>query len=301
MTVLNLKNFAITLLCLFCTSLQASSTFKIDPLWSIENTFKLPESAAYDAKRDKIYVSNIVKYAKDGSGFISRVKGDGNNLEFKWITGLNSPTGLTVYQDILYAVDMDVLVVIDLIKGKVTKRINAPVSEKPPLLNDVTVSTEGDVYVSGRASRKLYKLENEKLIIFVDDDIRLKKANGLLVDGDELIHGGQFWNRFSRKNAQLIKNSAKPAPSPTLFDFDGITHDGDGGYFVTVIDDPRLWHIGKDGKTRPLSEEKIQGIDLHFDVESNRLFVPRVGGGLTVYCVTPVLLGSDQANHLNNQ
>jgi hypothetical protein len=287
MTVLNLKSFAISLLCFFSVCLQASSTFKIEPLWSIENTFKLPESAAYDAKWDKIYVSNIVKYAKDGSGFISRVSGDGKNLEFKWISGLNSPTGLTVYQDILYAVDMDELVVIDLTKGKVIKKISAPVSKKSPLLNDVTVSKEGHVYISGRASRKLYKLENEKLIIFVDDNIQLRKANGLLVDGDELIHGGQFWNRFSLRNAQLITNSAKPAPSSTLSDFDRIHHDGDGGYFVTVIDDPRLWHIGKDGKTRPLSEEKIQGIDIHFDGESNRLFVPRVGGGLTVYCVTP--------------
>lgn len=286
MTILNLKSLTLTLLCLWSTCLQASSTFKIEPLWSIENTFKLPESAAYDAKRDKIYVSNIVKYAKDGSGFISRINGDGKDLEIKWISGLNSPTGLTVYQDILYAVDMDELVVIDLTKSKIINRISAPVSEKSPLLNDVTVSRKGYVYVSGSASRKLYKLENNKLITFADDNIQLKNANGLLVDGDELIHGGQFWNRFSLKNAQLIKTSSKPAPSATLFDFDGITHDGDGGYFVTVIDDPRLWHIGKDGRTRPLSEEKVQGIDIYFDIKSSRLFVPRVGGGLTIYRVT---------------
>lgn len=267
---------------------EASPKRIIQPLWSLTNTFKLPESAAYDPKRDMIYISNIFRYAKDNSGFISRVNAQGNHLELQWIDGLHSPTGLAVYQDLLYAVDMDSLVIIDLATQKIQKRIPAPKSKKLPLLNDVAISQQGEVYVSGSASRKLYQLIGEKLVVIADDPIQLEKANGLLVDKQHLIHGGQYWNRFSRQNGKIINNTPAPKPSSALADFDGITHDGNGGYFVTVIDDPRIWHIRKDGKTLPLSEEKIDGIDIHFDIESNRLFVPRVGGSLTVYKVLPI-------------
>lgn len=282
---------AIVSLCGFLLYPQKAFTTELKTLWSIEKTFQLPESATFDPTRNQIYVSNIVKYAKDGTGFISRIDADGKNLKLKWISGLNSPTGLSVYQDFLYAVDMDVLVIIDLKKGQIVSRIKTPDSEKPPVLNDVAISKQGDVYVSGSASRKIYKLENETLVIFVDDKKALLKANGLLVDDDllgekgHLIHGGQFWSRFSRENAKLLTDSSHPAPSSKLYGFDGITHDRDGGYIVTVIDDPRLWHITKDGETRPLSQQKIKGIDIHFDKESRRLFVPRVGGGLTVFQV----------------
>lgn len=263
---------------------------ELKTLWTIENTFQLPESAAFDPKRNQIYVSNIVKYAKDGTGFISRIDANGKNLELKWLAGLNSPTGLSVYQDFLYAVDMDVLLVIDLKKGQIIKKIKAPDSGKPPVLNDVAISTQGDVYVSGSASRKIYKLENGSLSIFVSDKKSLLKANGLLVDdlsgnNGHLIHGGQFWSRFSLKNATLLTATSRPSPSSKLYGFDGITHDGKGGYIVTMINDSRLWRITKEGKTHPLSEEKINGIDIHFDKESRRLFVPRVGGGLSVFQV----------------
>lgn len=270
----------------FCNKAKAAEEINIAPIWSIEKTFQLPESATYHPDSQTIYVSNIVKYAKDGSGFISKISGDGKVLSLKWISGLNSPTGLAVYQDLLYAVDMDELVVIDLIKEKIINKIKAPQSKKLPLLNDVAISPSGKVFVSGSQSRKLYTIKDDQLVVFVDDQERLLKANGLLVDNGELIHGGQFWNRFTMKDGALISLSKKPTPSSKLFDFDGITHDGKGGYIVTVIDDGRLWRITKEGKTTPLSEEAINGIDIHFDIESQRLFVPRVGGGLTVFQIS---------------
>jgi len=285
MTVSTLALVKYGLVYLMAFSTQASPRIDISLIWSIEKTFELPESAVFDSKRNKIYVSNIVKYAKDGAGFISRVNGDGSNLELKWITGLNSPTGIAIYQDHLFVVDMDVLVVIDLEKGKIIKRIEAPKSEKPPLLNDIAIAKNGDIFISGSASRQIYQLRKDQLLIFVDDDQRLLKANGLLVDGNELIHGGQYWNRWDIGSGALISNSNSPSPASILSDFDGITPDGSCGYFVTVIEDERLWHVQKDGKTVPLSEEAIQGIDLYFDLKSNRLFVPQVGGGLSVYQV----------------
>ncbi|MCW9015655.1 MAG: hypothetical protein OQJ89_01690, partial [Kangiellaceae bacterium] len=166
---------------------------------------------------------------------------------------------------------------------KIIDRIKAPASKKPPVLNDVAVSEQGELYVSGSASRKIYKLENDRLVTFISDEERLRKANGLLVDGNYLIHGGQFWNRYSTSTGALIDKVDKPAPDSQLYDFDGITHDGYGGYLVTLINDSRLWHIPTSGRSKPVSEDKIQGIDIHYDGKTKRLFVPQVGGGLTVY------------------
>ncbi|TQV77253.1 SMP-30/gluconolactonase/LRE family protein [Aliikangiella marina] len=264
---------------------NAFETSKIDQLWTIKNAFLLPESATYYPKDKTIYVSNIVKYAKDGSGFISKVSHEGEILDFKWISALNSPTGLAIYQDKLYAVDMDSLIEIDLQTEKIINRYTTPKSDLKPVLNDVAISKKGDIFVSGSQSRKIYQLRDEKLVVFIDDQKRLLKANGLLVDKETLIHGGQFWNRFSLEDGSLIDNDKSQRPSANLVDFDGITHDGKGGYFVTVIDDSRIWHINAQGTTLPLSQDAIEGIDIHYDIGSKQLFVPQVGGSLTVFTV----------------
>lgn len=181
---------------------------------------------------------------------------------------------------------MDKLIVIDLNKETITQRIKVPSTDKSPVLNDVAISPQGNVFVSASQSRKIYTVKDEQLVEFVNDQERLLKANGLLVDKKTLIHGGQFWNRFNLSDGKLINDAKTPTPHSKLYDFDGITHDGNGGYFVTVIDDPRLWHITQQGETRPLSQAPIKGIDIHFDSDSNRLFFPRVGGGLTVFRVS---------------
>lgn len=61
----------------------ASEPLKIKPLWSIDATFQLPESATYHPDSQTIYVSNIVKYAKDGSGFISKLDQNGKIIALK--------------------------------------------------------------------------------------------------------------------------------------------------------------------------------------------------------------------------
>ena len=63
--------------------------------------FQAPESAKYDAELDVWYVSNIngTPVAKDGNGYISRLKGDGTVDSLKWIVGgangvkLDAPKG----------------------------------------------------------------------------------------------------------------------------------------------------------------------------------------------------------------
>ena len=278
---ISVRNWLTTLSLLIFSNLATS--VEIDLLWSIKNTFNMPESATYDYKRKVIYVSNVNEYAKDGNGFISRISDDGKAVELKWISGLNSPTGLAVFGDTLYAADYDALVAIDLVNNKILRRYEAPDADSKPSMNDVAISDDGTVYVSGSASRTVYRLNKGKLEVWLKDKEKMKLANGLLVRNGHLIQGGLTWNTFDISSKSIVESS--PRPDKKLKDFDGITSDGDGGFFVTVIDDARIWHIRKDGVSQPLSEEKLNGIDLQYLPKEKRLLLPQVGGGLSVYSV----------------
>jgi hypothetical protein len=216
-------------------------------------------------------------YAKDGNGFVSRVSAKTKQVELEWLRGLNSPTGLSVHEGLLYVVDFDALVIADISTGKIIQRVDSP--HKKPALNDVAVSASGRVFVSGSASKSIYELKNDRLEVWMQDDELLFHANGLLIDGSHLIHGGAIWSVFDLKTKQLLDTGLQKKPD--LKEFDGITSDGCGGYLVTLLDDARIWRITNTGNAAPLSELKIDGIDLHR--VGSRLYVPTVGKSLEVF------------------
>ncbi len=261
-------------------TLEPAKSAELKVLWSLKNVFEMPESAAFDFERQAIYISNVNDYARDGNGYISRISVDGSDVELNWVTGLNSPTGLAVFERTLFLADFDALVVIDIERGEVRARFPAPDATKTPSLNDVAIAPDGTVYVSGSRSRTIYRWQGEALEAWIQDDFLLENANGLWVEGEYLIHGGLRWSKFDLQTGKPV--TATIQPDRSLVDFDGIVSDGQGGYYVTLIDDARIWHIRADGVSRPLSEEKFGGIDLDFDSETGRIALPRVGGSLSV-------------------
>ena len=63
---------------------------------------KNPESVIYSPKQDILFVSNIdgKPNEKDQKGFISKVSpSNGNIIELSWITGLNAPKGMAIYNN----------------------------------------------------------------------------------------------------------------------------------------------------------------------------------------------------------
>ncbi len=76
--------------------------------------FKTPESVYYDSKREVLYVANMNRIDEGETGFISKLATDGSVLELEWIKGLKEPRGMGVYNDLLFAVDSDRLLIIDI-------------------------------------------------------------------------------------------------------------------------------------------------------------------------------------------
>ncbi|TQV88223.1 SMP-30/gluconolactonase/LRE family protein [Aliikangiella coralliicola] len=253
----------------------------LELLWSVKNTFSMPESAAFDDKRQVIYISNVNEYAKDGNGFISRVSLDGQSIELKWLKGLNSPTGLAVLADTLYVADYDALVAINLTNGKIIQRFDAPDAKSKPVLNDVAISRDGIVYVSGSASQTIYRLLDNQLEFWVKAPELLKFANGLFISNGVLYHGGLHWNAFNIESGKPVVDILRP--DKTLKKFDGITSDGNNGFLVTLIEDSRIWHIQKNGISQPLSKKELNGIDLQYLPDKKLLLVPQVEGGFSLF------------------
>jgi len=260
---------------LFCVA-HVSPAQELVEKWSVKNVFMMPESAALDIKQQQIYISNVNGYAKDANGFVSKVSADGKNIELKWLAGLNSPTGMVVFDGRLYIADYDELVIVEIESKKIVARIPAP--DEKPGLNDVAISSEGRVFVSGSASSRIYELDEDRLLIWKYDKQRLKNANGLLVEGDHLIHGGLHWSIFNMDTRRLIDGFK--TPNPAVSDIDGITAYC-GGYIVSLIEDPRLWRIDTKANSRPLSELAVDAIDIQY--HQGQLYAPTVGGGLSVF------------------
>lgn len=247
--------------------------------WSLKSTFVMPESAAYDRVTKQIFVSNVNEYAKDGNGFVSRIRHDGTVVDLKWLDGLDSPTGMAVKGESLYVVDYDRLLLVDIGSATIRRIFRAP--DATPALNDVAVSDSGEVFVSGSRSNTVYHVKNDELVVWKQDDELLAQANGLLVAGNHLIFGGKTLHVFDLDSRLRVDTFAYPQPS--LEEIDGVTSDGCGGYMMTLINDADIWHLSKTGVAKPLTEQMINGIDLDF--VAGKLYVPTVGGGLVVFDV----------------
>ncbi len=146
-------------------------------LWQLHDSLARPESALFDAASGVIYVSNINggPLEKDGNGFISRISPEGRLLEARWVSGLHAPKGMALSRGHLYVADIDTLVEIDVATGQITARYGAPGAR---FLNDVTVDTTGNVYVSDSQTHRIYRLQGDAMEVWLESPL-LRSPNGL--------------------------------------------------------------------------------------------------------------------------
>jgi DNA-binding beta-propeller fold protein YncE len=254
-------------------ALAISTTINAQTLtlkWKTDTLLRVPESVLVDSKNNILYVANIdgAPDGKDGKGFISKVSPQGKIVSLEWVTGLDAPKGMGLFNNTLYVADIKRVAVIDIKSGKITASIDIAGSI---FLNDITVDEKGNVYVSDSSTGKIHKITNNKPEVFFES-ADVKSTNGVLALKDGLyladFQSGTFykvdWNK------KLTKIGATPAGG------DGVVTIGKNEFIVsswygeiTLIDTN-----GKVTKLLDTKDQKLSSADVAFDAKTKTLYVP---------------------------
>ncbi|NEW83781.1 MAG: hypothetical protein GZ094_15640 [Mariniphaga sp.] len=162
---------------------------KLEKVWTSPSGLNVPESACYSSSEGIIYVSNIVGMhnIKDGEGFLSKLNGKGEFVSKEWVKGLNAPKGIGCTKNKLFVTDIDQVVEVDLVSGKIT---NTYRNSKSKSLNDVTITSDGIVFISDSGGNCIFQIGKDSLEVFLQSD-QLEKMNGILADGNLLYLGSK--------------------------------------------------------------------------------------------------------------
>ena len=252
---------------LFVTCLSAQE-HQLVKKWQTDSVLKVPESVLFDAKNNVLYVSNIDgtdPWGKDGKGSVGKVGTDGKIIAVDWVTGLNAPKGMGVYNNKLFAADIDRVVVIDINKGVIEQTIPVEGAEG---LNDITVDKKGIVYVSDSKTKKVHRIENGKASVWLEN---LQGPNGLLCYEDNLYvldNGGMY---KMEKDKKLTKIAGEMDGGT-----DGIEN-VKGKDFLVSCWAGSIWYVKAGGSKEHLldtREQKINSADIGYDAKNRMVYVP---------------------------
>ncbi len=240
--------------------------FKLVKLWETDSIFKVPESVLF--ANNTLFVSNIEgkePWGKDGKGSISKVGLDGKIINIDWVQGLNAPKGMGIYGNKLYVADITEVVVIDIAKASIIKRI---VIDSAKTLNDIAIDKKGVVYVSDSRGKKIYRIENDKPRLLVDS---LQRPNGLLIQKNELylLDDGSMYKMERNNHLTLIANGMEGGT-------DGIV-DVSGNDFIVSCWAGAIWHVNKNGTKELLLDTQAENkntADIGYDAKKKIVYVP---------------------------
>lgn len=284
-----MKKFVVILIMVIIASVWTGSGYsqeKSSPTltltWEVSG-LKGPESAAYDPKRNVIYVSNVngPPAEKNGAGFITKISVDGQVQELEWVTGLNAPKGLGIHENSLYVSDIDVLVEINVETGEVVNRHLIPNTK---LLNDVSIDNSGQVYVSDFAGYAIYRLSDgqpELLAqgpalegpngVYVEDDRVIVASWGVVTDPETFgtdVPGHVHTVSLSDKTVDSLGNTTP------IGNLDGVEADGKGNYFISDFIAGKILYFTPSGEVSTLLTLTRSTADIGFIQDKQLLLVP---------------------------
>ena len=239
----------------------------VQKLWATDTILKVPESVLVDDKENCIWVSNIdgASNGKDGKGSISKLSKTGTPINLEWITGLNAPKGMAKFKQELYVADLTELLVIDIKKATIIKRV--PI-EGSVFLNDVTVNSKGAVFVSDSRTGKVHRYENNTTTIEVEN---LQGPNGLLSIEDQLLilDRGSLLSVTPGGAISKIMDGMDPST-------DGIERVAPNQYIVSCWNGIVYYVVAGAQKITLFDtrSEKINSADIGYDAKKKIIYVP---------------------------
>ena len=255
----------LTLSAFLLLSLTTNAQQLSKSIWE-SNKLPVPESVLYSATDNKLYVSLIdgAGNVKDGKGGVAILNTDGSISNEKWIEGLNAPKGLARFKNTLFVADITAVVSIDIPSGKIINKLEI---ENTVFLNDVTVDDNGVVYVSDTRTNTIYRIENGKSELYLEN---VSGANGL-----KWINK----NLYVLANTELLKIDKNKNRTVIA---KGFEKSGDGleqlknGDFIVSCWAGLIYYVKANGEVKKLQD--IQGqmntADLGYNPKENMLYIP---------------------------
>ncbi|MEP7374002.1 MAG: ATP/GTP-binding protein [Chitinophagaceae bacterium] len=259
--------FPVLLAAIFtCNSLLGQHS--LAKLWETDTLLKVPESVLFDAENKVLYVANIDgtdPWAKDDKGSIGKVGLDGKIIAAEWVSGLSSPKGMGLYKGKLYVADLSNIVVIDIKKAAIDKTIAV---EGAIGLNDISIGNDGIIWVSDSKNKKIFKVENEKSSLYLDN---LKGPNGVLMRGKDfyIVDAGGFYKVNPDKTLTMVAEGMEGGT-------DGIEN-VTGNDFLVSCWQGAVWYINEKGEKQLLLDTKDQKkntADIGFDPKTKTVYIP---------------------------
>jgi outer membrane protein assembly factor BamB len=267
--MISLKTLGLSFLLspLFVVS-SANAQPTLEKLW-LTGGLSVPESVLVyrNGKANFLFVSQIDgdPSAMDGKGGIAKMTLGGEIENLNWVSGLNAPKGMAVFDGKLYVADINQLVVINIKSAEIEKKIIIPGAQ---FLNDVAIDSNGAVYISDTKTNKVYRYQKDMLEDYV---VKAESANGLKVIGSNLVVGAGTHLLLIDKNKTRLQIAAGFAQA-----IDGIESVGKGDFLVSCWAG-LLYYVHLDGKLDLLIDSQKDGIntaDIGFDNITQTVFVP---------------------------
>jgi len=251
---------------LFTATLLNAQEHTLEKLWETDSIIAIPESVLPDFKRNILYVSLIDGggWDADGKGGVGKLDVSGKKYDPVWITGLNAPKGLGIFENRLYAADISEVVVINISGNRIEKKIKI---DSATGLNDITVDDKGIVYVSDSRKGRIWRIENDNPVLYLDS---VKGVNGLKAIGTDLLIGAGKNFLKADKNKTITKMAELPQG------IDGIEPLSTGDYILTAWAG-YIFYVHGDGRIETLLDthlEKKNTADIGYDPDKNIVYVP---------------------------
>lgn len=253
------------------TCIPFHAQIQLEQVWATPADLKEPESVLYDEGNQVLYVSNIndPSGGKDNNGSIGKISLEGELLEIEWVYGgMDAPKGLGLHNGLLFVADPDKVVVIDTRTGKIQDSIEIMGAG---MLNDITINSQGDVFVTDSKSSKVYRIRNNQAEVWLEDE-RLKQPNGILAHQGKMylvdMETGVFYQiNQDTKELTTIAKGMKGGDGIAAYNNDFIISNWNG----------EIWHVTTVGgvhKILDTKQEKINAADITYIPERNLLLVP---------------------------
>jgi sugar lactone lactonase YvrE len=242
-------------------------------MWETPRHFKIPESVVYDRTTNVLYVSNYDGYNPSidkGKQSISRISLDGGVEDLDWITGIKNPAGVTIFRDKLLVAERRRVLLIDIASREIQNGYEIPQSS---FLNDITVDTFGNIYVSDSRKSVIFKLADGEFREWLKGE-QISDPNGLIIDGNKLVFG----NNGDKCLKAVDLGTKEITTIVKLGDgiIDGIKVDKNGDYLVSHWEG-RLFRITPSGDVTKILDISVPGIycaDFEYITEKSLLVIP---------------------------